>query len=379
MTTFLMNESIALADDSDIADNLLHYHYNIRHLSRLEKSDIDRESGEYLSAYRSFEGEVFENLIYEKLIRYAKEHQEVITFLLKGPHAKACPLTPNILTLSPKGQIVYRTKHNEIGEFDALMLTKNELIFVEMTLVASIANLRKRLRKKRALLQTLFPSHDIRALLILNDGVAGLKQLPEYCTVWQTKKFSARPLFERLLSSSTATQTPFEKIIDKKMILPPRLKVYPFRYYETMTWAFKKLKTKQRLLNIGFLRSKAFEQYHDIFTKIAIGFIQPEQFNKLYPPFQLDEATPLIVVAIEKEATGKLVLTYFVRYSRKKLDNLVINAQGEVQVARKDPFGITVNEMTHMSYIMTEFDALSADIVQKIGLQLQEYNQAIEG
>ena len=62
-----------------------------------------------------------------------------------------------------------------------MFITKsNELYFVEMTLVKSVLKLRKRLRKKKALLEIIFPDYEIKALIILNEGATGTKQFPSY-------------------------------------------------------------------------------------------------------------------------------------------------------------------------------------------------------
>ena len=143
-----ISDSIRDLDESDIGDNLLYYDYHIKHLLSLIKKGVDREDQAYLSSYRSFEGEVFENYIYEKLLRYVTTQESVEKFILKGPHKKRSKALSNALSANWKGQIVYRTKRNEIGEFDAMIFTKKQLYFVEMTLTKNLGNLKKRLRKK---------------------------------------------------------------------------------------------------------------------------------------------------------------------------------------------------------------------------------------
>ncbi|MCW8839135.1 MAG: hypothetical protein OQK11_10580, partial [Thiovulaceae bacterium] len=166
-----ISQDIKKLNDSDIGDNLLHYEYNVKHLLSLIKSDIDKEEPQYLSSYRSFEGEVYENFLYEKLVKYAEKNDEIVKFVLKGFHQNKIKSNPNTLSISEKQQIVYRTKSREISEFDAMFITKNnELYFVEMTLVKNVLKLRKRLRKKKALLEIIFPNYEIKALIILNDG-----------------------------------------------------------------------------------------------------------------------------------------------------------------------------------------------------------------
>jgi len=106
-----VNDSIINLNKQEIADNLLYYNYNIKHLLSLIKMKISED---------------------EK-------------FILKGPHQNRKYNHNNTLSISEQSQIVYRTKTREISEFDAMMFTKNDLYFVEITLVKSVAKLKKRL------------------------------------------------------------------------------------------------------------------------------------------------------------------------------------------------------------------------------------------
>jgi hypothetical protein len=196
-----ISNSIKKLDDGDISDNIFHYDYNAKHLLSLIAKGIDEEDPAYLSSYRSFEGEVFENFVYEKLLRYAQESDDIDKFVLKGFHQKKFKAYANTLSISEKQQIVYRTKSKEISEFDAMFLSGNELYFVEMTLVKSVLKLRKRLRKKKALLEIIFPNYEIKSLIILNDGASGTKQFPSYCKVWFTNEFSAKNVLEYIKDS----------------------------------------------------------------------------------------------------------------------------------------------------------------------------------
>ena len=212
-----ISKSIRLLDDSDISDNLLHYDYNTKHLLSLIAKGIERDDPAFLSSYRSFEGEVFENFVYEKLLRYAETSDDIDKFILKGFHQNKFKSHPNTLSISEKQQIVYRTKSREISEFDAMILTKNnELYFVEMTLVRSVLKLRKRLRKKKALLEIIFPNYVIKSLIILNDGATGAKQFPDYCKVWFTKEFSASNVLEYITAENQRELAPKDIIRSKK-------------------------------------------------------------------------------------------------------------------------------------------------------------------
>lgn len=325
-----------------------------------------------MSAYRSFEGEVFENFVYEKLLRYAKEHKAIEKFIVKGPHKQKTHALPNTLSVNGKGQIVYRTRQNEIGEFDGLIFTKKELYFVEMTLVKSVTNLKRRLRKKKALLETIFPQYEVRALLILNEGVTGTRELPPYCTVWITKPFSADKVYEWMKQSSKRRRKRFYQVRDRKIVGTGRLNIASFQYYGALTWILKNLRAdRKRVINMDFFKKPVFTRYHDLFTKIYIGYMKTEEFRTLYPSMTKETTAEKVFVAIEKEHTGASVLTYFLAHSRKKLDNIVVK-EDEVKIVKKDPYGITVTEVAHMTRAMNASHRLSAEDIRLIEEELSQ-------
>jgi hypothetical protein len=334
----------------DISDNLLHYEYSIKHLLKLEKMGVDKESPAYLSSYRSFEGAVYENYLYEKLLIYAKENPRIGQFILKGPHAKRSDSISNALYVNNKGQIVYRTRSIEINEFDGLIYNEKELYFIEMTLIKSVTSLKRRLRKKKALLEVLFPDHEIKALIILTEGVSGSKQLPSYCTVWLTKPFSAEGIYEWLKANPKKKPRPFQYIKAANLVDDSVLNVFPFKYYNSLSWMLRRLRAKPNaVLNMGFLKTEICTRYIDLFTKVYLGYMSGEEFQKMYP--NIESVTEKVVVSIEKEHTGALILTYFMQHSRKKLDNVVIKNE-KATVMKKDPYGISVTEVFHMLRVM---------------------------
>jgi hypothetical protein len=339
-------------DYSNLSDNVLHYDYDIKHLNTLTKLKTDEESPEFLSSYRSFEGEVYENFIYEKLVRYAAKNDEITQFLITGKHTKNTKAVPKTLSVNAKAQIVYRTRSNEIGEFDALFFTKEALFFTEITLVKSVANLKKRLRKKRALLKTIFPQFEIKALIILNDGVMGARNLPDYCTVWLTKPFSASNILEWIRSDEKKKLKPFEIIKSNKFVGTEKLEITPFNYYGSMSWMLKNLRRKKhQVINMSFLRSELPNRYLELFTKIYLGWVSFDNFKTLVPDIEI-KPVEWVYVSIEKEHTGDLILSYFLSHSRKNLQYITIK-EGVAKVAKKDPYGITVTEIHHMSKAMT--------------------------
>lgn len=364
-----ISKSIKVLDDCDIADNLFHYDYNTKHLLSLIDKGLEVDDPAFMSSFRSFEGEVFENFVYEKLLRYAEKSDDVTEFILKGYHQKRFKSHPNTLSISEKQQIVYRTKSREISEFDAMIITKNkELYFVEMTLVKSVLKLRKRLRKKKALLEIIFPDHEIKALIILNDGATGSKQFPDYCKVWFTNEFSAKNVLEHIENPQVKKLRPKEIINSSKMLEAHKLKVYPFRYYNTMTWITKTLRAhKKHLLDMHFLMNQKVQRYHDLYNKFYIGFLDIESASTM---LQLEEGEyqkdARVVVAIEKKHSNEIVLTYYIQKTRKNLYLYSFDDNGKVSKEKKDPYGITVTEVYHSNKMMDESYIFELSDVKKI-------------
>ncbi len=303
----------------------------------------------YISAFRSFEGEVYENYIYEKLLRYAANEPRIKRFIIKGPHKHRTRAQSDALSVSWKGQIIYRARHKEIGEFDGLLFTDKELYFVEMTLVKSVSNLKKRLRKKRALLEVLFPRYTVKALLVLNEGATGTSDLPPYASVWLTKPYSARHILERL--SSKSPRAPMIRVESSKIAHAEDLKIAAFKYYATLSWMLRSLRGKDPI-DVDFFRRSATQRYHDIYTKVYVGYLSVDDFKTLAPDLGWEGSNASrVIVAIEKDHSGGYFLTYFIRHASKKLDNVTIGATGS-KVTKKDPFGITLTEMNHLDKVM---------------------------
>lgn len=359
-----ISKAIAELDDSELGDNLLYYDYHVKHLLSLQRKGLGPEDDAFMSAYRSFEGEVFENYAYEMLLRYVKQHSFIKQFIVKGPHKKRTKAQPNALSVNWKGQIVYRIKRNEIGEFDAMFFTDKELYFVEMTLVGSVTNLRKRMRKKRALLQTLFPHYNVKALLILNEGVTGVSTLPEYATAWVTKPYSAANVFEWLQHEPRPKRKPFKRISGKQIVDTDALKVHPFRYYNTLGWVLNKSRVKKGVMNTQFFFSKTVQRYHDLFVKMYIGYMEPDAFKSRFPTVANPNGAK-VYVAVEKEHSGGYILNFFLPHSRKNLE-LITEKNGRPHSVKKDPYGVTVTEISYISNVVRAEHALTSSQIDTV-------------
>ncbi len=369
-----ISQDIRNLDESNISDNLLHYEYNVKHLLSLIAKGIDEDDPQYLSSYRSFEGEVYENYLYEKLIKYAEENDEIEKFLLKGFHQNKVKSFPNTLSISEKQQIVYRTKSREISEFDAMFITRdNELYFVEMTLVKNVLKLRKRLRKKKALLEIIFPNYEIKALIILNDGATGVKQFPSYCTVWFTKEYSSSNVLNYIKDPSIKQIAPKQKSKSKKMIEANILKLDHFRYYNTMSWLTKTLRAhKKHVIDINFLMTESTQRYHGLYNKFYIGFMSIEEARKILILDENYKENQRVIIAIEKKHTDEIVLTYYIQHTRKNLYLYSFNDDNKQIKEKKDPFGITVTEVYHSSKMMDDSYELKYSQIKVIKKLLKE-------
>jgi hypothetical protein len=365
-----ISKSIQTLDDSDISDNIFHYEYNVKHLLSLIKKGVDEEDTLFLSSFRSFEGEVYENFIYEKLLRYAQENENIDKFILKGFHQGRQKAHANTLSISEKQQIVYRTKSREISEFDAMLVTKDkELYFVEMTLVKSVLKLRKRLRKKKALLETIFPDYEIKALIILNEGATGIRQFPDYCKVWFTQEFFANNVLDYIKDLSSRELAPIAKVKSPKMIEAHSLKLYQFRYYNTMSWITKTIRShKKHILDMGFLMKDTVQRYHDLYNKFYIGYLSIENARDLLNLDEEYQEGQRVVVAIEKKYSDEIVLTYYIQKGRKNLYLYSFDNE-KITKEKKDPYGITVTEVFHMNKMMDdsyEFNIANIKMIKKL-------------
>jgi len=372
-----ISKSLRDLDNSDISDNLFHYDYNTKHLLSLIAKGIELDDPSYMSSFRSFEGEVFENFVYEKLLRYAQKNEYISKFVLKGFHQNKHKAFANTLSISEKEQIVYRTKSREISEFDAMFVTKeNELYFVEMTLVKSVLKLRRRLRKKKALLEIVFPNYEIKALIILNDGATGAKQFPDFCKVWFTKEFSASDVLEYIISKDKRKLVPKDKISGKGMIEAHELKLHPFRYYNTMSWITKTIRShKKHIVDMNFLMNFKVQRYHNLYNKFYVGYLNIENGKKLLNLTDEYKDDQRVVVALEKKHSDEIVLTYYIQTGRKKLFLYTIE-DGKISKEKKDPYGITVTEVFHINKQMDSAYEMSLANVGVLKKLLKERYEA---
>jgi hypothetical protein len=84
----------------------------------------------------------------------------------------------------------------------------------------------------------------------------------------------------------------------------------------------------------------------------------------------------MVVVALEKKHSDEIVLTYYIQKTRKILYLYSFNDENEVVKEKKDPFGITVTEVYHISKMMDTSYELKIEDITMIEKSLRERFQA---
>ena len=370
-----ISEEIYNLDVSGISDNLLHYSYHTRHLLSLIKQNIDKELPQYISAYNGFKGELFENVICELLLKYAIENPYIEKYVLKGPHQPYYNKDNEKfgLLIDKSKQIVYKAGYKDVSEYDAMFFTKDTVYFVEMTIVTSTMGLRKRLRKKEALLSLLFPHLKVRALIILSEGATGVHRFPSFATVWQTKPLNPDDILNKLAQGNSYKKQQLLRYKSDKLIHTNSIKVNHFKYFDTLGWILRKALTKDSSrINEKFILSDKISQYMSIFSKIYIGYITKDmllellqsdeyEINSKSKPFDKD----YVYVTVDKKDDGTYYVVYYAKEIGGKLKKIEI-IDGEVKISNKDQKGFTVAETKFISHCLKPYNKIALKDLKNI-------------
>ncbi len=370
-----MPQEIKYLDTSSCLDNLYFYTYHNRYLQKLQKMNPDKEDPHYISTYSSFIGEVFENVIYELLLQYAIKNEDIEKFVLKGPHQDNYENMKNGLMIDKNSQIVYKAGYKDVTEFDALFFTKDSVCFVESTIVKTTTSLRKRLKKKKALLEFLFPKLKVKALIILSEGAMGVNVFPSYCRVWVTKPLNDDKLIDDLINNKNSKDKIFKEVKSKKLIHSHDVKVAPFKYFDNLLWVLKSLRKEHKnILDFKFLESKKISKYFEIYSKFYIGHLSSDTFVQLLKYLNItiiSEDIALdriqddqIIVTIEQTKDG-YSLIYYLKIINDKLKKLEVNGE-ELIVSNKDPKGFTASETKYMKFIFKKLYKLSLSDIKNL-------------
>lgn len=382
MHTLKISKQIKALDTTSLGDNLMHYEYHTRHLLSLIKSGVDRESQQFISAYNGFKGELYENIVYELLLQYAIEEEQITQFVLKGPHQNLSNKNNEKfgLLMDKSQQIVYKAGYKDVSEYDAMFFTQDSIYYVESTIVQSTIGLRKRLRKKTALLTMLFPKLKVNALIILSDGANGLNKFPSNCTIWVTDNLNGEEILDKLVLGKKYLKAPIVKYDSKKLIEAKDIKVDFFKYFDTLGWILKKAINNDKTINQNFFMSKSVSLYMDIYSKVYIGYVSKDTFKEMLKNYDssllnLDGVSEqYIYVTLEKLDDGSFDIIYYARYSNTKLKKIEV-LQNEIKLSDKDPKGFTVAEIKFIKHCLKQANELFKSHIINIQKSISSWKQ----
>ncbi|MEA2050820.1 MAG: hypothetical protein U9O56_08830 [Campylobacterota bacterium] len=361
----------------DIYNNLFFYNYHSRYLKKLQTTNMDQGDPHYISTYCSFIGEVYENIIYELLLKYAISNTDITKFILKGPHQNHYDNGKNGLMMDLNSQIVYKAGYKDVTEFDALFFTEDSVCFVESTIVKTTTSLRKRLRKKKALLEVLFPKLKVKALIILTKGALGINVFPPYCTVWVTEPLDDKKLLNTLIYENVNHDKRFITYREKKLIHAKDVRLFIFKYYDTLSWILRNIrKNTIKVIDFDFLSTQKLTRYFEIYSKFYIGYCDIDNFIKVLNHHKIKEVSediPLdkiyknqVMITIEKTKEN-YELVYYMKVIGEKLKRLDLDLlENKLSISNKDPKGFTSAEVKYMQYLFEKSYKLNIDNIIKI-------------
>lgn len=366
---FTITDKIKQLEIEDIKENLFHYSYDNKSLKALVKSNTSKEDISYISAYSSFKGEIYENIIYELLLQYVLQEDEITRFVLKGPYQdKENIFIKSGLLIDSSSQIVYKSAYKDISEFDALFFTKDSVYFVEMSTSKKTASLNKRLVKKYALLKMIFPSLNIKALIVVTEGSVGLKNFPSYATIWVTKDLDDEELIEKIIFAKKVkndVQT-LEVPKNKKYIEACKIKYKKFQYFPTLEWILNTSRQNPKFsVDLKFFSSAKLSLYFDIYTKLYIGYLTTKEFLELYSDFDLKVKTDRIITTIEKVNQTELDIVYYVKELNGKLKRVRLE-ENNISIKDKELDGFTNAEVRFFMKILEEKHHLTLNDIKHI-------------
>ena len=365
MNRFKISDDIKNLKIDNIKENLLKYSYDSKKL----KSYFINPVEELEHLYSSFKGEVYENIIYELLLKYAINEDEITKFVLKGPHQKR-DKTQNKsgLLIDNSNQIVYKASYKDISEFDALFFTKDDLYFVEMSTSKKTASLNKRLFKKYALLKILFPYLEIKALIIVTKGSVGLNNFPDYCTVWVTEDLHNDEFLKEIVEKKSQKNLQIgNENYPKKLIQVQELSHSNFKYFQTLKWILLQARSNKRFnVDLSFFNSKNLDLYFDIYTKLYIGYISYNDFKTLVPSFESLVRDDKVIVTIEKINQKTFGIVYYPKEIKGQLKRVVLSEDNVANIKNKEAEGFTNSEVRFMLNVLVKKFILTLNDINHI-------------
>lgn len=288
------------------------YYYEYAHLERFLRES--KKNG-YCSIeqFQGLSGEIFENNVYENILQWAREDQDVVWFALKGAYVKE-HFNRNGLSFSSKRQLVFNVDGLDFAEFDALFVRHGRIYFVEMTnsVKPNVAKrYKKRIYQKTQLLKRLFPQYEPICLVVLNNTMKDQTNWPYNAMFWFVSELKiSDKVLERMATKKQLKFKSFSKNI-------PQRKFPRFDYYTSMRQATKMLHGHY------YDREEFSEKMRDLFglhSKFYYGMVNRKTMMTIDVAWpHIPDGVNAFYVAMKMEPFTYPILTFYYYDKKKKL------------------------------------------------------------
>lgn len=265
--------SFSSIDSQDIS-RISHYAY--KYLDRyLSMSESDPRYSHFRA---NVIGEMYEYLIYEKLLRWARETEEVNEFIIKGPHINRNSTIKDRFLYDPNNQIYYMSGGETISEFDALFRYGEHRYFVEITQTENkplIRALKHAILRKYNLMRILFPRDEIGCWVITTyQGQISARQVSDL-KVLRTPKYELDPDSFRVTGEAPSLGLPRMK----KLRSVYDLQYEPFQLFQTLFRIHNQLRKLQPQEIRKAIRGLV-QPYAGIIERCYIGKTSADEFHR---------------------------------------------------------------------------------------------------
>lgn len=251
-------------------------YYSYKHLNTFVNTSIT--SSRYSWHLSNLLGEMYEHLVYEKLLIWANDSNEVSEFVLKGPYIKRDPSKKDGLVYDSNKQIFYMSSGETIGEFDALFRCGKYRYFVEITQTENrpiIKALEYGILRKYNLMRILFPHDEIGCWVITTyQGKISTDEVSDF-KVLRTRKYKLNPDSLRATNQAALPITPkadkFQSVY--------HLQHKPFQFFRTLFRIHNQLGNTRPQQMKKVIRN-LIEPFVGLIERVYIGKASADDFNR---------------------------------------------------------------------------------------------------
>jgi len=250
--------------------------YRYKHLGDLMKMRSD--DPHYLHMKANVIGEMYEYVIYEKLLKWAIKSEDVTEFILKGPYVEHVHKHKEGFQYDAKHQIYYNSGGETIAEFDSIFKKGNTIVFVEISTTETkklINNLKAGIKRKFKLLRYLFPGDEIRCWIITSSSQnINLNDLKN-TDLTRTKQYKLEP--DTLINNKDSRSVVVLEHAKLKLIYA--LENNTFHYYPLLDKIHRNVEITTKTKTIEKIKT-VVKPYTGLIERFFIGKLSASSFIK---------------------------------------------------------------------------------------------------